>query len=645
VSKFLYSIRHRILLAFLLLAITGVISSVSNIVLLLEHKTRLVRLHTESLPALTAAYEISRQGESIINAASSLIRTRDKWTRDAFKNRITDQFLFVEQQLKIISKLGYGANTIDQIQLNKHNLEKSFKELVLALEKENPAPPKKTNIENQLLKHAYHADLMSFSVASLAKDVSSEIDGLILETQADIQRAVVLLFFYSIGAIIFAVLVVSYLDTNVSRRVVAVQRAMRAVADGDTSENIPHGGNDEISDMGLALEAFVRKIADREERLHELIEATNKANNDKSTFLAAASHDMRQPLQAMSLFFYALKNSELSHDNREIIKLLEQSAASLGQILNRLLDLSRLEAGVVKIDKQVFSIPVMFEHLLNEFSPVAIEKGLQLDSVPFSLNVFSDPVLLENILRNLMANAINNTKQGRILLGCRRAGPDYVKIQVLDTGVGIAEDKQSKIFDEFYQLDVKPSSAQKGLGLGLSIVQKIAKLLDLDLTLSSKVGHGTMFSITVPIDHKAKNRDRKQGISTKKQMPKNLSIIVIDDEEAVRNGLSMMLSASKNCVVATDAVDCQNADAMLELPLTRPDIIVADYRLANNKTGIEAISNLCEHYREDIPAILLTGDTGPDRLSEISSSGYALMHKPIKGDELLLQIHDVLNKK
>lgn len=631
-------------MAFLLLAFAGVVSSLLNIALSLEHAHRLERLHQESLPALVAAYEISRQGESITNAASSLMRTSNKWNRGAFVNRINDQFNFIERELEIISKLGYGKGDVKRIRQHKEDLQKSFAKLTHFFKHNDILILNAAKINQLLLQNTHYADLMSISVANLTKNVSAEIDGLILNTRSDIRQAIWLLSLYSLGAIVFAIMVVFYLDSNISRRVVAIQRAMRAVAKGDQNRKIPHGGHDEISDMGASLGIFVENIEGREERLQELVTEAKSASKDKSVFLAAASHDMRQPLQAMSLFFYTLRNNEVSEENRELIDRLEHCADSLGYILNKLLDISRLEAGVFEVKLTTVSIQSMFESLMYEFAPVVAKRGLSLKIVSCTQNVHSDPVLLENILRNLIANAIKYTDHGRVLIGCRREGEDHIQIQICDTGRGIEKQQQSKIFEEFYQVGIKTGTSQKGIGLGLSIVKKLADLMNLELHLSSKLGQGSMFSITVPLADPLTIIQHDQSVEDKTSHSKNLSIIVIDDEEPVRKSLSLMLTAAGHHVVSAPDVAHQDAVVMSRFPRQCPDIIIADYRLENETTGVQAIARLCDYYKVKIPAVLLTGDTATHRLTEISKSGYALLHKPVGGEDLLLRIDEVLQE-
>jgi len=373
-------------------------------------------------------------------------------------------------------------------------------------------------------------------------------------------------------------------------------------------------------------------------KLHAAQGRAEKANQDKSTFLAAASHDMRQPLQAMTLFFYSLKKNISKPENIEIVAHLEKSTASLGQILNKLLDLSRLESGVIKIDKMSFPVGAIFNRLIDEYGPMAMEKNLKLKCVPCSLYAYSDPILFEGMLRNLLANAIKNTTSGRVLIGCRKKGLSQLVIQVWDTGPGIPADQKSKIFDEFYQLGVNPGNAVKGLGLGLSIVQKVSVLLGHEVGIESELGRGSMFSITLPRAENADEKNQMNFLGTSVSKTKKLSILVIEDDDAVRESLSNMLKSAHKNVVAAPAVDRQSHTMMACFPVQKPDVIIADYRLAENKTGVQAIDSLCDHYGCNIPAILLTGDTAPKRLQEIVQSGFLLVHKPIDGQELLQKI-------
>jgi len=249
-KSILVSIRHRILLAFILLALTGVASSLWSMSLLLDHDAALDRLHTKNLPSLEAAYEISRQGNSITKAASSLIRAPDRWTRDAYVNRIIDQFNWIDTQLGVLSKQGYREDSLKNIKQYRLAMERSFRDLNKGIEQGE-------DIDPLLLKHRHHADLLMIATASLSNTVKKQIDGLVTNDSVQIKKEVWLLTFFSIGASIFALFVVLYLDINVGRRVVTILRAMRSVANGDKGAEILHGGNDEISDMGSALSTFV----------------------------------------------------------------------------------------------------------------------------------------------------------------------------------------------------------------------------------------------------------------------------------------------------------------------------------------------------------------------------------------------------
>lgn len=290
-GKALSSIRHRVLFAFFLLAFAGVLTSLWNVLSLLEYQSRLERLSGENIPVLIAAYEVARQGEAISKGASGVVLTRDKWTREAFVNRINEQFKWLDTQLVTLTENGVEQKRLDHIRKNREALQKSFVELTEAVDQRNTASITQNNnnvvsewvgeVDRLLLLHKYHADRMTYSVAGLANAVSADIEILVSSTVDDIRLEHWQLVLYAFATLTFALLVAYYLDTRVSSRVVAIQKAMRAVADGNTKEEIPRGGEDEIGDMADALGTFVDKLGEREERLQVLV-------TDRTSELATA---------------------------------------------------------------------------------------------------------------------------------------------------------------------------------------------------------------------------------------------------------------------------------------------------------------------------------------------------------------------
>jgi signal transduction histidine kinase len=391
---------------------------------------------------------------------------------------------------------------------------------------------------------------------------------------------------------------------------------------------------------------FVRSLQLRFENiglLRELTvqkEAAESANRAKSQFLAAASHDLRQPTHALGLFVATLRalaqRAELKRaDIEHIAGRLQTTLNSLGQLLNALLDVSRLDAGIVTIEKQAINLQEMLAGLCGEFSGSARAKGLQLALVPTSLWVESDPVVLQRILSNLISNAVRYTERGRVLIGCRRRG-GKVKIQVWDTGIGIASDQLPRIFQEFYQVGNVARDREQGLGLGLAIVERSARLLGAALGVRSTPGKGSVFSITLPRAALAPQpAAAPKTPAPAKYMPRR--ILVIDDDREVLDAACQLLSAWGHAVIATPSLE-----QALTAADQAPDIglILADYRLAENMTGDMAIRAVIARLGRAVPAIIITGDTSPERIREANASGFKLLHKPLDPQELQLLVAD-----
>lgn len=365
-------------------------------------------------------------------------------------------------------------------------------------------------------------------------------------------------------------------------------------------------------------------LIDDLERQRDLAQA---ANRSKSRFLAAASHDLRQPVHAMSLFVETLRTMAQRGDvaasaAQAIAGRLRMVIGNFGGVLNGLLDISRLDAGVVPIKVQALSLARLFDDLKGEFEGSAEERGLDWRVVSSSAWVETDPVLLRRILGNLLANAFRYTNEGKVLLGVRRRG-DQVEIAVLDTGPGIPADQIEAVFDEFVQL---PGAEKHGLGLGLSIVRRMADLLGHALRLRSVVGKGSAFSLLLPLA--APIAPALDQPETESQAP--LAIAVIDDEADALEGLVQLLEAwghqvwpgrSPGQVIAAMGGD-------------EPDLLITDYRLSGGLTARDAVAMVRHHLGRDLPVIILTGDTAPDRLREATESGHRLLHKPVDPDAL-----------
>lgn len=368
------------------------------------------------------------------------------------------------------------------------------------------------------------------------------------------------------------------------------------------------------------------------------LQEAESASRAKTRFLASASHDLRQPIHALSLFGGALAKRPLDAQSRDIAEHMDLALQSLASRLDSLLDISKLDAGIVQVNRTAFNIRLMVERLQDEFMPAAQTKNLKvwLDC-PDDVFVNTDELLLERIVRNLLANAIKYTDQGKIDIAVV-AKDDKVHITVNDTGRGVPIEEQEHIFEEFYQLNNPERDHTKGLGLGLAIVKRLSDLLNLNLTMDSILGDGTTFTLRMeqsatrpaPIFHPP-----KPNLSWS-----NLCALVIDDEREVGLGMKALLEGMGCKILLADGT----LDALSQAKAERPDIILADFRLRGEDNGILSIRSIRELYRE-IPAILISGDTAPERLREAEDAGIQLLHKPVLVDDLEVAIAEACKLK
>ncbi len=386
-----------------------------------------------------------------------------------------------------------------------------------------------------------------------------------------------------------------------------------------------------------------RDITERKRAEMELLAARDeaeRANAAKSRFLAAASHDLRQPLQALELFVGVLDDRLEDPKSREIIANIGQSIGAMGELLHALLDISKLEAGAVEPEVVEFPVGRILENSARMSSPLAAEKNIRISTVQSRAVVRSDPALLEHIVQNFLSNAVQHSDTERILLGCRRRGGS-LRIEIRDTGKGIPESEQKNIFEEFYQLENPARSRSKGVGLGLAIADRTARLLDHPIALSSAPGIGSVFSVEVPLVQGAappKREHRPSGSA--KAMPGNAFVVVIEDDANILLGLKLILEFLGCEVLAVSSAE-QAVAGLAEFHRS-PGAILADYRLGGGLLGTDAIRLVQQAAGTLIPGIILTGDTSPDRIREARSSGFRLLHKPASHHQLRAVLAEVL---
>lgn len=352
-----------------------------------------------------------------------------------------------------------------------------------------------------------------------------------------------------------------------------------------------------------------------------------QANADKSKFLAAASHDLRQPVHAQGLFLEALSRSGLSAEQAQVLASARRASDASGDMLNTLLDFSRVEAGVIQPFPAPFDLQRLLYKIENDLAPIAVAKGLAYRTRPTSAIIQSDALLVEMVLRNLVSNAIRYTEKGGVLIGCRlRQG--RVVVEVWDTGIGIAPENQSEIFQEFHQLGNPERDRRKGLGLGLAIADGLAKTMCHVLSLQSTPGCGSVFRLALPIS--LRSVGRPTAPRAEDTLLVGLRVLVIDDDALVLMAMAH-LARSWGCTVQTaDSTE----QAIIHAKLSPPDVVLSDYHLRGQQTGLEAIATLRILLGRDLPALIVTGDTSPDRLKETTESDISLLHKPLAPAQL-----------
>jgi len=363
--------------------------------------------------------------------------------------------------------------------------------------------------------------------------------------------------------------------------------------------------------------------------------AAEEANRAKSVFLASASHDLRQPLHALGLFLVSLGRTSLDPHQRQLLDHIEASSGAAREMLNTLLDFSKLDAGVVTPRPKPFRLQPILHKLENEFAPQANERGLVYRTRDTTATLFGDPTLIELILRNLIANAIRYTHSGGLLVGCR-IRRFHVSVEVWDTGIGIPAAQHVEIFREFHQLGNPERDQRKGLGLGLAIVEGLARTMQTRVTVASAPGRGSVFRLRLPLAWTAPEETAHPDIAVRLD---GLRVLVIDDDAAIREAMAGLLSVW-NCPSRTAETE-EDALAVVDSGFV-PDLILADYRLRGQRTGHEATAAIRERAGRQIPTIIITGDTAADRLRNVHAGGTALLHKPVVPGELHAAISGLL---
>ncbi len=385
-----------------------------------------------------------------------------------------------------------------------------------------------------------------------------------------------------------------------------------------------------------------QRVADRTAELERAMTALQQAKADaedanasKTRFLAAAAHDLLQPLNAAKLFAALLNEhrENMAHEQQSLVERVESSLVAVEDLLGALLDISRLDTSAPVPKPEVFPVADIFKAIETQFSAAFAENGLKLRFAKSSLYVRSDPAMLRRIVQNFVSNARRYTTSGGVLVGCRRRG-DRVAIQVVDTGIGIAPEDQKVVFEEFKRLGKRGKATKRGLGLGLAIVDRIARLLDHEICMRSKIDRGSTFEVLVPLADRADAMPTFRGLIDKAPASSldGTIILCVDNEHSILEGMQGLLSKW-----GASPLIANNSETALE-HLRKlgsngggcPSILLVDYHLDDDVTGIEVIDELREFADMKIPAIIVTADHTQTVREEIRDSGHALLHKPIK---------------
>lgn len=493
-------------------------------------------------------------------------------------------------------------------------------------------------------------DLMGRRVLSASAKVAPT--GWLVFTDLPINEAYAPLYDSAIrsGALILLALVLAICaGCMLARRMIVPIRALHdgaaRIGGGDLAQRISIDTGDELQALGEQFNRMAERLQDSYATLeHKVEERTRQleiANQAKSRFLATASHDLRQPLHALGLFVSQLHARTRAEERQRIIGRIEAALSAMNELFNALLDISKLDAGALTPNVGEFALERSMRRVESTFAGIARNKGLDFHVVPTRAWVRSDFILLERILLNLASNAVRYTATGRVVVGCRRRGA-RIRIEVWDTGPGIASEDRQAIFGEFYRLGDSDQDGKAGLGLGLAIVERLCRLLDHPISLTSTVGKGSCFAISLPIAEHVSDAPVRTPLTGGHVVPRGRLVAIIDDDPLVRDGMSGLLQ-KWGCQVLTAATAGAVLARVADCGRT-PDLIVSDYHLPSGATGLEVIATLRKSLAANIPALLISGDTDAAQLREANKQGLDLLHKPVDPAALRAMFARMLSK-
>ncbi len=390
---------------------------------------------------------------------------------------------------------------------------------------------------------------------------------------------------------------------------------------------------DELGRLSRSFNRLKYDLWSQGQDLHDAKDEAEKANRAKTDFLAAASHDLRQPLHAMQMYIAALRQKTDNPEAFKIIENIDAVSVSTARLLSALLDVSQLESGAIKPQFEDFAIQDILRRVYRSFSPTAKQKNLDFRLMPCSASVNSDPVLLERILGNFMSNAVRYTQNGRVLIGCRRRA-NHISIEVWDTGCGIAENETQSIFEDFHQIDNLERDRSKGLGLGLGIAQRLTTCLGHEIECDSVVGLGSRFAVLVAAGKlQPEIESEVMQLENRPWDLSNVCVLLIEDDKEVLQATQQLLITWGCKVYLGRHLD--DVLRVIEEPnISIPNIIIADNRLPGDANGMEVSTRVQLVLGRAIPTVIVTGDVEESHIRNIADQGYRVLTKPVQPAKL-----------
>ncbi|MFZ2163255.1 MAG: ATP-binding protein [Sideroxyarcus sp.] len=570
----------------------------------------------------------------------------------AFAQQDVNSIIVLDVDLKYLAGAGGSRNSYERELLETHV---SRMDDVIAIREDHNVmwfhqPIVATQIKLDELGNSSAGNMSNTALGSVIVEISKD------SLNKEKTEMLGLNLFMLVLVLLTSMLIAMRVSRRITLPVLEMNNAIRRIGEGHLDTHIAGNQVQEldalasgINDMAQQLQqdrnTLQQRIDEATEEMRRKKEEAEKANSDKSRFLAAASHDLRQPMHALGLFIGELHSRLDTVEQRKIASKVEESVEALSSLLDSLLDISKLDAGIVIPQIQGVDIEAMILRLVQDYIPVAQRKNITLRVRCINTKVLSDPVLLERILLNLLGNAIRYTPQnGTVLLCCRKRGDD-LRIEVRDNGIGIPAEEQQNVFREFVQLANSARDRSKGLGLGLAIVDRLARLLRHSLTLRSAPNRGSTFSVTVPREFGVEELLAEQENAPYTVMPRhdsmeNLQVLIVDDDMLVRISTAGILE-SWGCHVSVAGDLQESKDLCLQ---TQFDLVICDYRLPDGN-GL-MLADLIKEKCEIQPAfILVSGDTAPEIQQAAADRGLHLMHKPVRPAKLRSLVIFLLKKR